>query len=433
MTALSLSQLNGLVRETLELQFDHTFWVVAEVSELRQAAGGHCYLELVEKTSDGRQMLARASAHIWRQTYALLSPHFERQTGLKLAAGLKVLVEVSIDFHEVYGYSLNVCDIDPTYTMGDMARRRQEILTQLEADGVLTMNKELPLPRLLRRIAVISAENAAGYGDFVQQLSESGLPFETRLFSAIMQGERVEASVCAALEQVALEMEQWDCVVIIRGGGATTDLLGFESLALANAVAQFPLPVLTGIGHERDDTVIDFVAHTRLKTPTAVAAFLISRRCNEIESVDNLAERLSNAVDTRLNSENAFIELCSRRLQMVSISFGANERPRLSHAETLLRLYALRNLEREAQALADIPVRLVKQSADILQTQQRALLMAQKSLTAASPERILRLGFSITRLGGRVVRSAASLSPGDMLTTQLQDGTISSQVINQST
>ena len=175
------------------------------------------------------------------------------------------------------------------------------------------------------------------------------------------------------------------------------------------------------------------MAHTRLKTPTAVAAFLISRRCNEIESVDNLAERLSNAVDTRLNSENAFIELCFRRLQMVSISFGANERPRLLHAETLLRLYALRKLECEAQALADIPVRLVKQSADILQTQQRALLMAQKSLTAASPERILRLGFSITRLGGRVVRSAASLSPGDMLTTQLQDGTISSQVINQST
>ena len=278
MTPLSLYELNNVVRSTLELTLEDSYWVVAELSEVRVAGNGHCYVEFVQKEEKGGMLLAKARGNIWRNTYNLLAPYFEQETGQRLAVGLTVLVNVSVSFHELYGYSLTVLDIDPTYTLGAVAQRRKEILALLEEDGVLTLNKELTLPRPLLRIAIVSSASAAGYGDFCDQIKQSGLPFQLQLFPATMQGEGVEASVIAALEMIATEEENWDAVVIIRGGGAVSDLAGFETYLLAAHVAQFPLPVLTGIGHERDDTVVDLVAHTRLKTPTAVAAFLVERQ-----------------------------------------------------------------------------------------------------------------------------------------------------------
>ena len=279
MDALSLYELNNLVRSRLEHAFPEEYWVQAELSDVRSNATGHCYLELIEKDARGNNLIARARAMIWNQVYRLLKPYFEQETGQAFVSGLKVLVKVTVGFHELYGYSLTILDIDPSYTLGDMARRRREILAKLEEEGVLTLNKELEMPLLPQRIAVISSATAAGYGDFCNQLAGNpyGYVFYPRLFPAMMQGERVEESIIGALNRIYSHAEAWDVVVIIRGGGATSDLSNFDSYLLAANCAQFPLPIITGIGHERDDTVIDAVAHTRVKTPTAAAEYLIAR------------------------------------------------------------------------------------------------------------------------------------------------------------
>ena len=239
-------------------------------------------------------MVAKARAQVWANRWAFLKPMFEQTTGQTLSTGMQVLVQVEVTFHELYGYSLNITDIDPTYTLGDLARRRQEILRQLEEEGISTMNKELPLPRLLQRIAVISSATAAGYEDFHNQLihNKRRLSFKTKLFQATMQGNDVADSIISALNRIAKEIDEWDAVVIIRGGGATSDLQGFDSLELAENVAQFPLPVITGIGHERDDTIIDLIAHTRVKTPTAAAELLIHHQEEELDMLEDFAARL---------------------------------------------------------------------------------------------------------------------------------------------
>ena len=278
MKPLSLYELNTLVRRAVERSLPEDYWLQAELSDVRTHSAGHCYVEFVQKDTRGNALLAKARGVIWANVYRLLRPYFERETGQTFAAGIKVLVQVKVEFHELYGYSLTITDIDPTYTVGDMARRRREILLRLEEEGVLTLNKELPMPVLPRRIAVISSPSAAGYGDFCSQLSANpyGFVYETKLFPAVMQGEQVESSVVAALNKINETFDCWDAVVIIRGGGAVSDLAGFDTYWLAYNCAQFPLPIITGIGHERDDTVLDLVAHTRVKTPTAAAEFLIN-------------------------------------------------------------------------------------------------------------------------------------------------------------
>ena len=293
--ALTLYELNARVRGVLETGLPDRYWLQAELSEVREAYNGHCYLEFVQKDKGGRELVARARGVIWAGVYQLLKPMFEREAGRPLAAGLKVLVRVSVSFHELYGYSLTVTDIDPAYTLGDMARLRREILARLEEDGILYANKELSLPMIVSRVAVISSATAAGYGDFCHQLllNDYRFRFDVRLFPAVMQGERVEQSVLSALEAVMNDAEGgWDVVVIIRGGGATSDLSGFDSYWLAAACAQFPLPVITGIGHERDDTVIDLVAHTRVKTPTAAAAFLVRHQLEAAMRLEEASRQL---------------------------------------------------------------------------------------------------------------------------------------------
>lgn len=428
MKALSLFELNNLVHEALEATFDHTYWLTAELSECRVAANGHCYVELVEKDDDSRVLIAKARGNIWRNTYPLLAATFEHETGQKLQPGLKILFEAKVTFHELYGYALNIIDIDPTYTLGDMARKRKEILAQLEADGVLTLNKELALPRPLSRIAVISSSTAAGYGDFCDQLEKSPYRFTTRLFPAIMQGEHVEESVIEALDSIAEEQEAWDAVVIIRGGGAVSDLNGFDTYLLAANVAQFPLPVLTGIGHERDDTIIDVVAHTRLKTPTAVAAFLIERQRDEYETLLQMEKNLQQNICRKLEKERNRFEQNGRRYQMATASYCHREKANLLKLTSLLEKQIFQLIQQQQFQLNSLQQVYEKAVATQISHEQIKLASIGKQLALAGPERILKMGFSITYHQGKAVKSASLLKSGSRLTTRLAEGSITSTV-----
>lgn len=302
---VSLLELNRLVRDALELSMPGDYWVEAELADVRESAG-HCYMELVQKDEFGSTPVARASAKCWRSTWMLARPHFERVTGERIHAGMKVLLQVHAQFHENYGFSWIVTDIDPTFTLGDMARKRMEIVRTLKEEGVFELNRELSIPLFAQRIAVISSATAAGYGDFCSQLSNNayGFDFIVELFQAVMQGEQVEQSVIAALNRINECADLFDCVVIIRGGGATSDLSGFDTLALAENVANFPLPVITGIGHERDESVLDMVANTKVKTPTAAAAFLIENLKRVSDRIMSAGDRITTAVRRRLDYES---------------------------------------------------------------------------------------------------------------------------------
>ena len=313
---LTLFELNRLVKEVIEYEMPNEYWVEAELSECRETRG-HCYMELIQKDPQTATPIARASAKCWASKWMLVRPYFERTTGQRLSAGMKVLLKVYPQFHEAFGFSWIVTDIDPTYTLGDMAKKRQEIIRQLKEEGVFDLQKGLELPLFCQNIAVISSENAAGYGDFCSQLAGNphGFKFRTHLFPAIMQGEEVEQSIIAALNRIydltkcQTHCEAFDCVVIIRGGGATSDMSGFDTLALAENVANFPLPIITGIGHDRDESILDMVSHTRVKTPTAAAAFLI----------DHL-ERVFNALN---NSQEQITRLAQQKLTYYKSQFAA--------------------------------------------------------------------------------------------------------------
>ena len=428
MQSLSLTELNELVRQALELTMPSPFWVRAEIAECRVAANGHCYMELVEHDEATGQIRSKARANLWRSTYAFLRPRFERETGQRLQAGLQVLLEVQVSFHPQFGYALTVSDIDPTFTLGDAARRRREILRQLEEDGVLRMNQELSLPRPIRRVAVVSSATAAGYGDFCHQMESARVPILTRLFPATMQGENVEASVIEALNRIDAERGEWDAVCIIRGGGATTDLGGFESYLLAANVAQFPLPVITGIGHERDETVIDLVAHTRLKTPTAVAAFLIAQWQECFDEVQDMERRLQSAVKTRISEAQLQLSQTDKRLLHATAQRLLSARRQLAGLNGALSSSAVRQVSSRPAFLKLSAQRLTTATADLLREQHHRLDLTEKALTLADPAHILQRGYSITRRDGKAVRSAADLKPGDRITTTLSQGEITSTI-----
>ena len=404
---MTLFELNSLVREILEEGLPDTYWVQGEVSEGRVGYGGHFYGELVERNESDHTPMAKARFTCWATTYRRLSREFETQTGVALRAGLKVMMEVEVSFHQQYGYSLNVVDIDPTYTLGDMARRRQEILRQLEADGILHDNAELPLPMLTQRIAVVSSATAAGYGDFCNQLENNdyGFHFTVQLFPALMQGERVEESVIAALEQIAAEAEQWDAVVIIRGGGATSDLSDFDSYPLAACVAQMPLPVITGIGHERDETVLDHVAHTHLKTPTAVAAFLIDHMATTAAHLEELSQLIARSATQRMTTEQQRLE---RLVVVLPLAFQGMSQQHQHRLELLLQRLTVANQRN-------------------MQNQHHRLELLQQRLQAADPSRLLHMGYSMTLTAdGRLLRSVADTEAGQTIVTRLADGEIQS-------
>ncbi|MBO4673741.1 MAG: exodeoxyribonuclease VII large subunit [Bacteroidaceae bacterium] len=425
---LTLYELNGLVRQTLELTLDSSYWVQAEISELR--VNRHCYLELVQKEERGGGLLAKARAQIWANRWAFIKAMFEQTTGQVLAAGMQVLVEVEVTFHELYGYSLNVVDIDPTYTLGDIAKRRQEILRQLEEEGISTMNKELPLPRLLQRVAVISSASAAGYGDFCNQLmhNKRGLAFKTELFPATMQGNEVEHSVIAALNRIAKQLDEWDAVVIIRGGGATSDLQGFDSLALAENVAQFPLPIITGIGHERDDTVIDLIAHTRVKTPTAAAEFLIHHQEEELDTLEDLAARLTESVRDTLQEETTRLKLLSSKIPLLFSEVKAREGVRIQRLTNLLANSSIQYIEQAKGKVDLLHQQLMLHAPMLVRNEQKRMELIESKLRSAQPDHILRLGFSIARVNGKAIKDASEVKEGDEIETTLAVGKVKSVV-----
>lgn len=388
----SLRQLNLMVRDGIEMQLPDEYWVEAELSECRER-GGHCYMELIEKDEQTNTPIARASAKCWRQTWQMVQPHFEHVTGQPLHAGLKVLLRVYAQFHETFGFSWIVTDIDPTYTIGDMARRRQEIIRQLKEEGVFDLQRELHIPMFAQHIAVISAAGAAGYGDFVHQLEDNdyGFKFDVQLFPAIMQGEQVEQSIIAALNKiyeanalVGSPTDRFDCVVIIRGGGATADLSGFDTLALAENVAQFPLPIITGIGHDRDESILDMVSNTRVKTPTAAAALLIDNLLQVLTRIDSAQQRITTAISQRF----------------------ANQKERLSSMQTIIPVLAQR----------------------ILSNAKHRLELLELQLQGYDPQLLLRRGYSITLHNGRAVRDPKQLKAGDEIETRVEHGSIISTV-----
>ena len=318
MEKLTLYELNLLVRQAIERSLPDDYWVEAELAEIREV-GGNCYMEFIQKGLDGNTPVAKASAKCWRSTWRQLKTSFENVTERTLSAGMKILVKAYPQFHELYGYSLIVTDIDPVFTLGDMERKRREIIRVLIEEGVIDLNKELPLSAFAQNIAVISAKNAAGYGDFCNQLEHNlyGFKFNVVLFEAVMQGEKIESSIIDALNRIYARKESFDCVVIIRGGGATSDLSGFDSLLLAENVANFPLPVITGIGHERDQTVLDMIAHTRVKTPTAAAALLIDNLKTVSDYITEMQDRIIRSVTMRMERETA----CRKIVREVECGF----------------------------------------------------------------------------------------------------------------
>lgn len=406
--ALSLFDLNALVRRSLEECLPDEYWVQAELSDVRSNATSHCYLEFIQKDPRSNSLVAKARGTIWANVFRLLKPYFEESTGQTFTSGIKVLVKVTVQFHELYGFSLTVLDIDPTYTLGDMARRRREILLQLQEEGVLTLNKELDMPVLPQRIAVISSATAAGYGDFCHQLKHNprGFLFCVELFPALMQGNQVEESILSALDSINARLESFDVVVIIRGGGATSDLSGFDTYLLAAACAQFSLPVITGIGHERDDTVLDSVVHTRVKTPTAAAELLILRMNEAADRLEDISGQLEDSVCTRLEQER-------RRLTNYQSRIPSAVMRRLSDAR-----YALLTAEKD----------LARSSATLLDRQKHRLELLQQRIADASPEKLLRRGYSITLKEGKAVTDVSTLQPGDELTTRFHQGEITSYV-----
>lgn len=407
-SAMTLLELNTLVRRIIEGTMVDEYWVQGELLDARVASNGHFYAELIQKDETGRNILARARVNSWARQFNMLHLRFQRDTGETLRSGLQVKILVRVTFHEQYGYALNMIDVDPTFTMGDMARKRREILAQLEADGIIDDNKTLPLPRLANRIAVISSETAAGYGDFCDQLhaNEYGLRFTTRLFPATMQGPTVPESVMQAMEKVLESWEDFDVVVIIRGGGATSDLSDFDNYELACCIAQCPLPVIVGIGHDRDQTVLDFVAHTRVKTPTAGATFLVDHQKEEAALLEELNERIVDGVVQRIESEHQRLERLASVLPLAFLRVRERMEHRLELMTERMRNAILQRLERERSKL------------DIM----------QQRFDSLNPERLLRFGYSITTCNGLLVRDASKLKPGDEITTQLENGTINSIV-----
>lgn len=429
---LTLFELNSLVRKTIELTLPDCYWVEAELAEVRERSG-HCYMELIQKDEFGTALVARASAKCWRSTWSLVRPHFERVTGECLHAGMKVLLQVYAQFHENFGFSWIVTDIDPTFTLGDMARKRQEVIRQLKAEGVFDLNKELTLSPFAKHIAVISSETAAGYGDFCNQLSTNpyGFSFDITLFPAIMQGERTEESIISALNAINIDADSFDCVVIIRGGGAVSDLSAFDSLTLAENVANFPLPVITGIGHERDESVVDMVAHTRVKTPTAAAALLTDNLKRTADFIDSARTAIARAVSRRMETERIRLNRAAERIPVLFSLVNTRHRARLDALNAKIESSVKRRLTAENTLIEKLSSAIVPAVSRRLMTERHRIEMLSQRAEASDPARLLKRGYSITLHNGHTVRSAAELRDGDMIETRFGKGKIKSAVIRK--
>lgn len=409
MDFLSLAQLNSLVENEIKTAFPDTYWVMAETSDVRYNRNGHCYLELIEKNKANQALIAKARAYIWHSTFQFLNPFFEAKTGQAFVSGLKILVQVSVDFHPLYGYGLNILDIDPAYTLGDIQKNRNEILAQLEREGIVSLNKELEMPLIPQRIALITSPTAAGYQDFINHLqnNKQGFVFYPVLFPAIMQGEQTEQSIVSALDSIYEDSDNFDVVAIIRGGGATSDLHSFDTYTLAANCAQFPLPIITGIGHERDDTVLDFVSHYRAKTPTAAADYLINRS-------DEFYSALEELKETMMDSSVHLLEYTQQSLNDI-IQF--------------LPAYSQSIIDKQEIYCSQLKDNIHKAVKQCISLQEHKVQVLDSFLKFNSPEYILQKGYSITLKNGKAIKSPQELLEGDCIETILSQGKLSSIVV----
>ena len=425
MQTLTLYELNTLVREVIEMEMAREYWVEAELSEVRESKG-HCYMELIQKDEFANTPIARASAKCWRSAWSMIQPHFERVTGQRLHAGMKVRLKVYAQFHEAFGFSWIVTDIDPNYTLGDMARRRQEIIARLKKEGVFDLQRELSMPLFCLRIAVVSSSSAAGYGDFCNQLADSPFAFQTELFAATMQGEQVEGSIIQALNRIYQQVDDFDAVVIIRGGGATSDMSGFDTLALAENVAQFPLPIITGIGHDRDESVLDMVSHVRVKTPTAAAAFLIDHLQRVLDRVENSEQRITQHVSLKISALKSQLASLEQRIPTLFSLAKTRHEARLQQLLQALAGSTQRLLDRHQTHITMLATQLPTIcSHQILANRHQLELLSQRA-SSLDPQLLLKRGYSITLLNGKAVRRATDLQQGDEIETRLEKGNIKS-------
>ena len=404
--SLTLLDLQRMVRATLESHFRDPLWISAEISELKVNRSGHCYLNLVEKGATDGAPRAEARAVIWKSAYLPMASMFEAATGATLRAGLRVLVRVVVTYHEIYGFSLQIIDIDPRYTLGEIERRRRETIARLQQDGVWDMNRELELPRPTLRIAIVSSDTAAGYQDFMNELGRSTYRFQTTLFRSLMQGDAAEESIVAALTEIAQREEDYDVVAIIRGGGSTSDLALFDSYLIASYVAQFPLPIFSGIGHDKDVSVVDMVAHTSLKTPTAVATKLVEMADYEMTLVENFATEIAHNVEDMLHGEEL-------RLYTHGVNISREATRHIS------------NHEKRIELLKD---GLLSRVEYMISTEEQRLNAAERTLQSYSIDNILRLGFAVARDQKGAVKSIANTRIGESVDIELLDGVVGAEI-----
>ena len=426
MNSYSLLELNQYIRQQVKSNISDLYWVVAEINEFQVNSSGHCFMELVEKGQQGGQIIARSRANIWAYHFRMLSPYFETVTGRRLSAGMKVMLQASVEFHEIYGISLQVVDIDPAYTLGDLAVQRQAVIKQLVEDGVFDMNHELELPFFPQRIAVISSETAAGYGDFVNQLhgNHYGFTFFHTLFRATVQGNEAEKSILEAFEQIFEREEEFDAVVLIRGGGSQSDLNCFNGYPLAACIAQFTLPVITGIGHDRDETVADLVACVPLKTPTAVAEFLINKAVILDNILQELSYRVEKAVELELRRRYSKLQQLSQRLNIIANSHIRVQDRKLhvlqNRLENAARSFLLRKKQEQYNLSERVKNVFIHYKGEIARLEEKIQLL--------DPVNLLQRGFSITYADGKVVRNAKDLERNTAIETLFHDGKIKSIV-----
>lgn len=427
--AITLREFNNRIKRLLNNPAVCNCWICADLSDVN-VRGGHCYLELLEKDERTGATVAKMRGIIWANRFAYLRQKFVQVTGQDLRSGLKVMVEVSVNYHEQYGISLIITDIDPSYTLGDMERLRREILTRLKAEGIIDMNKQLEFPVVPQRIAIVSAAGAAGYGDFMNQLHHNayGLQFYTCLFPAVMQGKETVASVTAALDRINRHIDLFDCVVIIRGGGSTSDLNSFDDYNLAAHVAQFPLPVVVGIGHERDVTILDYVACRRVKTPTAAAELLIGCGVEALARIDELRETIVSIAREYITEAQLQMQYLTSTIPLVAGNIVERNRTRLQHIMQIVPLTAQSRIAQGNERLLFFLKQMQQASAQTIMREKMRLTAIYEKVQILSPQNTLRRGYSLTTVNGHAVTDASQLAAGDTITTHLANGTVTSTI-----
>lgn len=420
----TLSELSADIRTAIELRLPDEYWVCAEISEFHPNRNGHCYLELIEKDNKGRTQ-ARQRAIIWGNTFNLLSPYFEQETGQQLAAGIKVLILVSVNYHELYGLSLTIHDINPSYTIGEAARRRAEIIAQLEADGIINDNKELEIPLLPQRIAIISSNTAAGYGDFISQLYNNNYNYQfyTSLFVATMQGDNTATTVIDALNLINDNIEMFDMVVIIRGGGSTSELASFDNYELACNVAQFPLPIIVGIGHERDETVLDSIAAVRVKTPTAAAEWLIERARIAENAAQSLRMQIVEIISNRLLRENSRLQQYTSNIPYSITQRLRNEERKQQNITNAIVHSTNDKINREYNRISLLAQILPERTQNRLMHEQQHIDSLANTIKLLSPDTILARGYSLLLHDNKVIKSVEEIPSDNKVDIHLADGT----------